>query len=169
MSNPTVPSTADSESRSSLPTARCGRTAHDPLRRLVEAPTPRRPIDAERPQSPTRRSGRITRVAGPTAWLGPRLCAARPDHGRRGDSRSRRASATTSASTRRPLRARAVRPPRPRAHPGVYRRVLRAASVGWARPTRDGWWDVDDLTGFLRLLGREVRRADPARSGVPAV
>ena len=40
------------------------------------------------------------------------------------------------------------------------------AAPRWARPTSQGWWDVDDLTGFLRLLSREVHRYDPARNRV---
>ena len=48
------------------------------------------------------------------------------------------------------------------------RRAAAAAARRWARPTCEGWWDVDDLTGFLRLLSREVHRYDPARNGVAA-
>ena len=67
-------STADFESCSSRPTASLRAvTAHGTrLRRLVEAPTPPGPSTQSGRQSPTRRSGRITRLAGPTALLGPR-------------------------------------------------------------------------------------------------
>jgi cyclopropane-fatty-acyl-phospholipid synthase len=51
-------------------------------------------------------------------------------------------------------------------HPGVYQRVLTAGSVGLGISYADGWWDTDDLPRLLRLLERNVRRADPARRSV---
>jgi len=44
--------------------------------------------------------------------------------------------------------------------PGVYRRVLTQASVGLGESYADGWWDTDDLPTLLRVLDRNVRRAD---------
>ena len=46
----------------------------------------------------------------------------------------------------------------------AYRAVLRGASAGLGEAWIEGWWDCDDLTGFLRLLSRAVRRFDPARN-----
>ncbi len=37
--------------------------------------------------------------------------------------------------------------------------VLRGGSVGLATSYRDGWWDADDLTGFVRILSRRTARA----------
>ena len=48
-------------------------------------------------------------------------------------------------------------------HPGVYRRVLKSASVGLGESYGDGWWEADDVTALLRVLERNVRRADRAR------
>jgi len=50
----------------------------------------------------------------------------------------------------------------------TYRTVLRGGSASLGEAYLRGWWDVDDLTGFLRLLSREVHRYDPARNGVAA-
>jgi cyclopropane-fatty-acyl-phospholipid synthase len=50
--------------------------------------------------------------------------------------------------------------------PRTYRAVLTGGSVGLGRSYLEGWWDVDDLTAFLRLLNRATRRYDPARSGL---
>jgi len=50
--------------------------------------------------------------------------------------------------------------------PRSYRAVLTGGSAGLGEAYLNGWWDVDDLTGFLRLLSREVHRYDPARNGV---
>ena len=50
--------------------------------------------------------------------------------------------------------------------PRSYQAVLTGGSAGLGEAYLRGWWDVDDLTGFLRLLGREVHRYDPARNGV---
>ena len=41
--------------------------------------------------------------------------------------------------------------------PRVYERVLREGSVGLGESYADGWWDTDDLTGFLRLALRSLR------------
>jgi cyclopropane-fatty-acyl-phospholipid synthase len=49
-------------------------------------------------------------------------------------------------------------------HPGTYRRVLRQGSVGLGESYADGWWDTPDLTSLLRVLDRDVRRADPLLS-----
>ena len=48
----------------------------------------------------------------------------------------------------------------------TYRAVLTGGSAGLGEAYLKGWWDVDDLTGFLRLLSREVHRYDPARNRV---
>ena len=48
----------------------------------------------------------------------------------------------------------------------TYRAVLTGGSAALGEAYLNGWWDVDDLTGFLRLLSREVHRYDPARNGV---
>jgi cyclopropane-fatty-acyl-phospholipid synthase len=47
----------------------------------------------------------------------------------------------------------------------TYRAVLTGGSAALGHAYLQGWWDVDDLTGFLRLLSREVHRYDPARNG----
>ena len=54
-----------------------------------------------------------------------------------------------------------------RVHDGrTYRAVLSGGSAALGEAYLNGWWDVDDLTGFLRLLSREVHRYDPARNGL---
>jgi cyclopropane-fatty-acyl-phospholipid synthase len=50
--------------------------------------------------------------------------------------------------------------------PRTYRAVLTGGSAALGEAYLNGWWDVDDLTAFLRLLSREVHRYDPARNGV---
>ncbi len=50
--------------------------------------------------------------------------------------------------------------------PRAYRAVLTGGSAGLGEAYLRGWWDVDDLTGFLRLLSREVHRYEPARNGI---
>ncbi|MSW96668.1 MAG: SAM-dependent methyltransferase, partial [Actinobacteria bacterium] len=42
----------------------------------------------------------------------------------------------------------------------IWGRVLRETSTGLGLGYADGWWDADDLTAFLRLLSRNVRRTD---------
>ncbi len=49
--------------------------------------------------------------------------------------------------------------------PRTYGRVATRGSVGLGESYADGWWDVDDLPALLRILERNVRRADPARRG----
>ncbi|CAB4932253.1 unannotated protein [freshwater metagenome] len=44
--------------------------------------------------------------------------------------------------------------------PRTWGRVLRETSTGLGLSYADGWWEADDLTAFLRLLSRNVRRAD---------
>jgi cyclopropane-fatty-acyl-phospholipid synthase len=39
----------------------------------------------------------------------------------------------------------------------VYERVLRHGSVGLGESYADGWWNADDLTGFLRMALRGLR------------
>ena len=39
----------------------------------------------------------------------------------------------------------------------AYEQVLRQGSVGLGESYADGWWDVDDLTAFLRVLLRSLR------------
>jgi cyclopropane-fatty-acyl-phospholipid synthase len=46
-------------------------------------------------------------------------------------------------------------------HPGVFRRILTQGSVGLGESYADGWWDVDDLAAFVRILDRTVRPVDP--------
>ena len=48
--------------------------------------------------------------------------------------------------------------------PRAYRSVLRASSAGLGQTWADGQWDCDDLTGFLRLLSRSVRRYEARRN-----
>ena len=48
----------------------------------------------------------------------------------------------------------------------VYSRVLREGSVGLGESYADGWWDTDDLSGFLRLAHRSLARTHPARDRV---
>ncbi len=45
----------------------------------------------------------------------------------------------------------------------VFSRVLREGSVGLGESFADGWWDTDDLSGFLRLACRNVGRTHNAR------
>jgi cyclopropane-fatty-acyl-phospholipid synthase len=45
----------------------------------------------------------------------------------------------------------------------LYARVLRDGSVGLGEAYADGWWDADDLTGFLRLAHRSLSRTHDAR------
>lgn len=47
--------------------------------------------------------------------------------------------------------------------PRVYERVLRHGSIGLGGSYADGWWDTDDLTGFLRLALRSLRRTHTRR------
>ncbi|MEI7593150.1 MAG: DUF1365 family protein [Actinomycetes bacterium] len=51
-------------------------------------------------------------------------------------------------------------------NPRTYRSVLSGGSAALGHAYLQGWWDVDDLTGFLRLLTREVSRYGAARNGV---
>ncbi len=45
-------------------------------------------------------------------------------------------------------------------HPGVYRLVLFSGSRGLGEAYVAGWWEADDLTGFLRLLVRNLSRLE---------
>ena len=45
----------------------------------------------------------------------------------------------------------------------VYSRILHEGSVGLGESYADGWWDTDDLSGFLRLAHRSLARTHPAR------
>jgi cyclopropane-fatty-acyl-phospholipid synthase len=47
--------------------------------------------------------------------------------------------------------------------PHVYARVLRAGSIGLGESYADGWWDTEDLAGFLRLVHRSLAHLHPAR------
>ena len=49
---------------------------------------------------------------------------------------------------------------------GVYSRILHEGSVGLGESYADGWWDTDDLTGFLRLAHRSLARTHSARDRV---
>jgi cyclopropane-fatty-acyl-phospholipid synthase len=48
--------------------------------------------------------------------------------------------------------------------PAAYRPVATDASAGLGQAYADGLWDCDDLTGFLRLLSRSVRRFESHRN-----
>ena len=48
----------------------------------------------------------------------------------------------------------------------VYSRILREGSVGLGESYADGWWDTDDLTGFLRLAHRSLARTHAARDRI---
>ncbi|HEY6532881.1 MAG TPA: cyclopropane-fatty-acyl-phospholipid synthase family protein [Acidimicrobiales bacterium] len=43
-------------------------------------------------------------------------------------------------------------------------KVLSGGSAGLGEAYLDGWWDTDDLTAVLRILGRATRRTDRHRS-----
>ena len=120
------------------------------------------------PTSPCRRDG--------LAALGARTGHPLPGAGGPVPPRQRHDGGPRAGPARTALRdgpARRLRSPRPRT-PSVqvhdprlaYRAVLGGSASGWARPSADGWWDVDDLTGFLRLLSRTVRRYDPVRNAL---
>lgn len=47
--------------------------------------------------------------------------------------------------------------------PRFYARVLREGSVGLGESYADGWWDTDDLTGFLRRAHRKLARTHAVR------
>jgi cyclopropane-fatty-acyl-phospholipid synthase len=47
---------------------------------------------------------------------------------------------------------------------GAYRPVLTSSSAGLGQTYAEGRWDCDDLTGFLRLLSRSVRRYEAQRT-----
>jgi cyclopropane-fatty-acyl-phospholipid synthase len=48
----------------------------------------------------------------------------------------------------------------------VYSRILQEGSVGLGESYADGWWDADDLTGFLRLAHRSLARTHTARDRI---
>jgi len=48
--------------------------------------------------------------------------------------------------------------------PRLWRSLVTGGSAGLGQAFADHWWEVDDLTGFLRLLSRAVRRYDPVRT-----
>jgi cyclopropane-fatty-acyl-phospholipid synthase len=50
--------------------------------------------------------------------------------------------------------------------PRVYARVLHEGSVGLGESYADGWWDTDDLSGFLRIAHRSVAPTHPARDRI---
>jgi len=45
----------------------------------------------------------------------------------------------------------------------VYSRILQEGSVGLGESYADGWWETDDLSGFLRLAHRSLARTHTAR------
>jgi cyclopropane-fatty-acyl-phospholipid synthase len=47
--------------------------------------------------------------------------------------------------------------------PRLYGRVMRGATIGLGESYADGWWDADDLAGFLRILLRTTSRTHTAR------
>jgi len=47
--------------------------------------------------------------------------------------------------------------------PGAYTRILRHGSVGLGESYADGWWDTNDLTGFLRIAHRNLARTHHTR------
>ena len=92
-----------------------------------------------------------------------------------GRADSGRIEITEDGGAHRRLRPGPARPLRPAGHrrarhgprpPHLPGRAARAAAPALGEAYLRGWWDVDDLTGFLRLLSREVHRYDPARNGV---
>lgn len=48
----------------------------------------------------------------------------------------------------------------------VYERVLRHGSIGLGESYADGWWDTDNLAGFLRLTLRSLRPTHARRDRV---
>ena len=48
----------------------------------------------------------------------------------------------------------------------VYSRILQEGSVGLGESYADGWWDTDDLSGFLRLAHRSLARTHTARDRI---
>jgi len=73
------------------------------------------------------------------------------------DSRGTATFGTTDESARPMHAAVTVHDPR------LYARLLRQGSVGLGESYADGWWDVDDLTAFLRLAHRSLTRTHGAR------
>ena len=55
---------------------------------------------------------------------------------------------------------------RPSTTRALYARLLRDGSVGLGESYADGWWDADDLTGFLRLAHRNLARTHPLRDRI---
>jgi cyclopropane-fatty-acyl-phospholipid synthase len=102
------------------------------------------------------------RVARAVLWrLLGRMDSGRVTIDEAGGRRTRFGADRPDAYGRPPLSVRAV------VHdPRTYRAVLQGGSASLGEAYLRGWWDVDDLTGFLRLLSREVHRYDPARNGV---
>lgn len=50
--------------------------------------------------------------------------------------------------------------------PRLYPRLLREGSVGLGESYADGWWDTDDLAGFLRLAHRNLSRTHALRDRI---
>ena len=48
----------------------------------------------------------------------------------------------------------------------AYSRILHEGSVGLGESYADGWWDTDDLSGFLRLAHRSLARTHIARDRI---
>jgi len=48
-------------------------------------------------------------------------------------------------------------------NPHLYERLLREGSVGLGESYADGWWETDDLPGFLRLAHRNLARTHALR------
>ncbi len=48
--------------------------------------------------------------------------------------------------------------------PAVWREVTTRASIGLGESFIDGWWDTDDLTGFVRLAIRNLEALDGVRN-----
>ena len=48
----------------------------------------------------------------------------------------------------------------------LFARLLREGSVGLGESYADGWWDTDDLAGFLRLAHRNLARTHPVRDRI---
>ena len=141
-------------------------SAHDGLDHRSDL-LERRPAEAkgapyfQRPERPSQdpRGGLMQPGVGPMAPHRP--CGPAPDRGRaRSSSRSasRAARPASSAPPRSPRRARIV------VHdPGVYGKLARSKSIAFGQTYAERGWDTDDLPTLLRIVARDIGRADPLR------
>ena len=47
--------------------------------------------------------------------------------------------------------------------PGVYRKLARSKSIAFGQTYAENGWDTDDLPALLRIVARDIGRADPLR------